>query len=79
MEIGPFTVMQKMIDNGDERISLAPLGNIIAANKNGDRHTLVIGVNAKTFKDISEGVKFMGGLVLVPEDAFNEVLKTMQI
>lgn len=77
-EVGSFTVMQHMCDIGDNRIALAPLSNIISADKNGNRHTLTIGVSPEIFQAyFIENKKFMGGLILIPQDAFDEVKESL--
>jgi hypothetical protein len=73
-EPGYFTLMQYMCDTGDNRIQLAPLSNIIACDKNGNRHTMTIGISPEMFQEyVMKGTKFIGGLILIPAAAFDEV------
>lgn len=78
-EIGSFTVMQHMCDVGDNRIALAPLSNIISADKNGSRHTLTIGVSPEIFQAyFIDNKMFVGGLILIPQEAFDEVQNNLK-
>jgi hypothetical protein len=71
-QIGSFDVLKFMSENKED-IRLAPLSNIIAADKKGQHCTITIGVDEKTFHDYMDGKKFFGGLILADQKRFLEI------
>ena len=71
-KISSFDVLKFMSEHNED-IRLAPLSNIIAADKRGDKHTFTIGIDAKMFNDWMEGKKFFGGLILADQKRFLEI------
>ena len=75
-KIGSFDVLKFMSENKED-IRLAPLSNIIAADKKGDKHTFTIGVDAKMFNDWMAGQKFFGGLIFADQKRFLEIQEAL--
>lgn len=75
-EVGSFDVLKFMSENKED-IRLAPLGNIISADKSGDKHTFTIGIDAKMFNDWMDGKKYVGGLILADATRFLEIREAL--
>jgi hypothetical protein len=68
-DISSFDVLKFMSENKED-IRLAPLSNIIAADKKGQHCTITIGVDEKSFHDYMAGKDFLGGLILADKKRF---------
>ncbi len=75
-EVSSFEVLKFMSENKED-IRLAPLSNIIAADKKGDKHTFTIGVDAKMFNDWMENKQFFGGLIFADKKRFLEIREAL--
>lgn len=75
-EIGSFDVLKFMSDNNED-IRLAPLANIVSADKRGTKCTVTIGIDEKTFSDYVAGKKFFGGLILAGQTRFLEIREAL--
>lgn len=75
-KVSSFDVLKFMSENNED-IRLAPLSNIIAGDKKGDKHTLTIGVDAKTFEDFMSEKKLVGGLIIADGKRFSEIQEAL--
>ena len=75
-EMSSFDVLKWMSEHNED-IRLAPLSNIIKADKNGSKHTFTIGVDDKTFNDFMAGKKTIGGLIIADQKRFLEIREAL--
>jgi hypothetical protein len=70
--ISNFAVLKAMADANDDRLTLAPLSNIISARKVKAGTQVTIGVGGNIVGAIANG-ELVGGLILVRREAFDAV------
>jgi hypothetical protein len=76
MEITSFDVLKFMSEHNED-IRLAPLSNIISADKNGMRCTITIVIDEKMFSDYMNNKKFVGGLIFADQKRFLEIKEAL--
>lgn len=73
----PFDVMKKMAIDGNPKLRLARLSNIVAVDQKGKRCTITIGVGAEDVKNQMLGKIGYGGLFLIDTEEFERTEKEM--
>jgi hypothetical protein len=75
--VGWLDVMKRMVDTNDAKIELSPLDNVTHLKKVKAGTQVTIGVSGDRVGSIYSG-QYVGGLILVDRQRFNEVKAEME-